>query len=578
MEAAATAKECGFALTLMVITVIVVAPLIILSSNELWEFGHTFLQTFRGDEDHMPLDDHLDVDADKLVTSPNLTSCHQSYGRDDLLVDCCPPEIAATQKFIDFTFPDPSTPQRVRRPAHLLDDDYIAKYNKAVSIMKSLPYSDPRSFRRQADMHCIYCTGAYNKKYSNNVSLNIHGSWFFFPWHRMYLYFHERILRSFIDDDVFALPFWNWDSPDGMTIPEMFLNHEALSHIQRDASHFPPRVVDFDFKGEESGLGPEEQVEKNLAMMYHQMVSGAKNTGLFMGCAYYPGEGGFCDGPGTLELVPHNTLHAWVGSSFNPQREDMGAFYSAARDPIFYAHHSNIDRMWEVWMELHGKAIDDPARLGSYFYFYDENLQLVRVKVSDVVNITNLGYAYEKVDLPWLNKRPKPCVAPRLARHVLKMRDDNNVSRLLLPSSPSSHAEFGASGRSLETSMTVMVYRPRYKSTKKEKEEEEEVLVVYGIDVRSNLYVKFDVFVNLVDDTINIGPGFREFAGTFVRLPQATNNDVGDRKRILKLGISELVQDLEAEGDESIWVTLLPRTRSSCINTTIDGICIEYMG
>ncbi|CAL9021944.1 unnamed protein product [Prunus brigantina] len=54
------------------------------------------------------------------------------------------------------------------------------------------------------------------------------------------------------------------------------------------------------------------------------------------------------DGPGIVERAPHNTMHKWVGSNFQPKREDMGAFYSAARDPTFYAHQANIDRLWEL--------------------------------------------------------------------------------------------------------------------------------------------------------------------------------------------------------------------------------------
>ncbi|KAH7517804.1 hypothetical protein FEM48_Zijuj09G0103100 [Ziziphus jujuba var. spinosa] len=551
------AKECGFAvsLTFIIAALISLTTLLTFNSDELWEFRHKIFRI------------NGTIDSDEDVMSPNLTSCHQSYGRDDLLVYCCPPENPQNLKFIDFKFPEPSKPLRVRKPAHLLDEDYISKYSRAVSIMKSLPYSDPRSFSRQANLHCIFCTGAYDQKYSN-ISLNIHRAWFFFPWHRMFLHFHERILGSLIGDDTFALPFWNWDSPEGMTIPEMYMN-EPLNHKERDGSHFPPKVADIDFVDKESGLGPQEQIEKNLAMMYNQLVSGAKKTELFMGCSYYPGEGGTCDGPGTVELAPHNTLHTWVGSSFNPQREDMGAFYSAARDPLFYAHHSNIDRMWEVWREIHGKnlPISDPAWLGSYFYFYDENLQLVRIKVSDVLDLSKLRYAYEEVNLPWLNKRPKPSVSPKLARQVLNLRDTGG-SRFL-------YAEFGGNARNLEASMTVKVYRPEYQRTKKEKEEEEEVLVVYGIDVESNMYVKFDVYVNIADE-MKINPGFREFAGTFVRLPQARSTDIESRKSTLKLGISELIEDLEADGDDSIWVTLLPQT-TSCMNTTIDGIRIEYM-
>ncbi|OMO75651.1 hypothetical protein COLO4_25949 [Corchorus olitorius] len=58
-------------------------------------------------------------------------------------------------------FPDP--PKRVRRPTYRLDDDYIAKYNKAVSIMKSLPFDDPRNFVRQAT-----CTVNFAQEPTNN--------------------------------------------------------------------------------------------------------------------------------------------------------------------------------------------------------------------------------------------------------------------------------------------------------------------------------------------------------------------------------------------------------------------------
>lgn len=93
-----------------------------------------------------------------LVILPNLTSCHESMGRSDLPVYCCPPMNQSNVAIIDFQFPDPSLPLRVRRPTHLLDDNYISKYKKAITIMKSLPDTDPRSYTRQANLHCLFCT------------------------------------------------------------------------------------------------------------------------------------------------------------------------------------------------------------------------------------------------------------------------------------------------------------------------------------------------------------------------------------------------------------------------------------
>ncbi|MCL7025808.1 hypothetical protein MKW94_007259 [Papaver nudicaule] len=120
-------------------------------------------------------------------------------------------------------------------------------------------------------------------------------------------------------------------------------------------------------------------------------------------------------------------------------------------------------------------------------------------------------------------------------------------------------------------------------------EELEEILVVYGIDVETDVYSKFDIYVNLVLDgsekgsNINLGPQFREYAGTYINLPDGfrTITNEGDttikrRKTNLKLGISELLRDLEADEDDSILVTLVPKSDSGR-NTTVGGVRIDYL-
>ncbi|KAI3862036.1 hypothetical protein MKX03_008967 [Papaver bracteatum] len=398
------------------------------------------------------------------------------------------------------------------------DIDFVAKYNKAIDIMKSLSYDDPRNFMRQSNIHCTFCTGAYNQQHSNTHTMNVHMSWMFFLWHRMMIYFHERILGDLIGDDTFALPFWNWDSPVGMHVPDMFLNG-SLADTERHSSHLPPKVVDGNYKGNERGLGSEEQKAYNVALMYTQMISAAKKPELFMDCT-------------------HNTLHYWMGSNLRHEWEDMGSLYSAARDPIFYSHHSNIDRLWEAWRKLDSKNInsEDPDWLDTEFFFHNEKSQLVRLR-----------YTFEDVVNPWshINARPKPAVPPHMAKQMLKMRNNNNHDNggLLLTTS-----DFGRTGRILDTVIRVQVQRPRTNRTKIEIEYEEE----------TDVYAKFDVYINAVDENA-ISPTTREFAGTFVNIHKGVKvmmnkDDVAvDMKSNIKLGISELLEDLEEDGDESIW-------------------------
>jgi len=51
--------------------------------------------------------------------------------------------------------------------------------------------------------------------------------------------------------------------------------------------------------------------------------------------------GGGQSSKGVLESQPHDNVHGAVGGF-------MGAFLSPV-DPIFYMHHSNIDRLWDLW-------------------------------------------------------------------------------------------------------------------------------------------------------------------------------------------------------------------------------------
>lgn len=223
------------------------------------------------------------------ISAPDLAKC----GKADLpagakATNCCPPP---SSKILDFKLPPPSNALRVRPAAHLATKDYLAKFEKAINLMKALPDDDPRSFTQQANVHCAYCDGAYHQVGFPNLELQVHDSWLFFPFHRYYLYFFERILGKLIDDPTFAIPFWNWDSPAGMQMPALYTNPNSPLYDQyRNANHVKPTsLVDLDYNGVDSATSNDEQVSSNLTIMYRQMVSNSKSASLFLGSAYRAG-------------------------------------------------------------------------------------------------------------------------------------------------------------------------------------------------------------------------------------------------------------------------------------------------
>ncbi|PIN01136.1 Catechol oxidase [Handroanthus impetiginosus] len=430
--------------------------------------------------------------------------------------------------------------------------------------MRALPDDDPRSFAQQANVHCAYCDGAYDQVGFPNLELQVHSSWLFFPFHRYYLYFFERILGKLIDDPTFAMPFWNWDSPGGgMRIPQMYTNpNSALYDQLRDRGHQPPTVVDLNFSGTDSNASADHQMKRNLTIMYRQMVSNAKTPRLFFGSPYRRGDDPN-PGSGSIENIPHGPVHVWTGDRTQPNFEDMGNFYSAGRDPIFFAHHSNIDRLWGVWKTLGGRRrdINDPDYLDASLLFYDENAQMVRVRVRDCLDQTNLGYVYQDVENPWLNSRPRP----RLSSALRKLR------RIGKANAAESHSPKEVLPAKLDKILKVMVKRPKKKRSRKEKDELEEILIIKGIELDRDVYAKFDVFINDEDDEIST-PDNTEFAGSFVNVPHK-HKETKKIKTQLRLSITDILEELDTEDDEHVLVTLVPTNAGDAI--TIDDIKIE---
>jgi polyphenol oxidase len=317
-------------------------------------------------------------------------------------VDCSPPSHGAP-KHITF---DTSAQLLPRKSVWDLTGAELTRLQKAYQAMRDLNTktpNDPRGWMQQANTHCFNCSGGYDPS-----NVEIHGSWWFFPWHRCYLHVHERILGKLIGDPTFRLAYWDWDTYSGTTpihaiVPPPFLAAGPLFDAYRGAGAsdvIPSRIT-----------GP-------AAM---KIVLGTKSTAAFMGKLSDPPNNKYY--AGAMENSPHGPVHLWTGDA-NPGQPtepagcsypntatgqpvaqspyclDMGVLSTAAQDPIFFAHHSNIDRLWDVWRGMPGSQGNwkDASWRNHQFNFYDENGDWVYVTVADVLEQneqTNLRYTYD---------------------------------------------------------------------------------------------------------------------------------------------------------------------------------------
>jgi hypothetical protein len=105
---------------------------------------------------------------------------------------------------------------------------------------------------------------------------------------------------------------------------------------------------------------------------------------------------------GTCENGVHAEVHVDVGMKTGAVR-DMGNLGYAAQDPIFFAHHANIDKIWSTWNGLRKPSMPagayqnptDPQFLNTRWSFFDENGKTVSIAAQDVLNHeANLRYTY----------------------------------------------------------------------------------------------------------------------------------------------------------------------------------------
>nr|WMP39873.1 polyphenol oxidase B [Capsicum annuum] len=503
------------------------------------------------------------------IPSPDLKSCGRAIISDGPPVpySCCPPKPDDLDKVPYYRIPSTSK-LRVRQPAHAVDEEYIAKYNLAISKMRELDKTDPSNplgFKQQANIHCAYCNGAY---IIGGKELQVHNSWLFFPFHRWYLYFYERILGTLIDDPTFALPYWNWDHPKGMRLPPMFSRKGTALYDERrnQTAIANGAVMDLGSYGDEVQTTELQKMTNNLTLMYRQMVTNAPCPLLFFGAPYVLGNN--VEAPGTIENIPHIPVHIWVGTvrgstlpgGGTSYGEDMGNFYSAGLDPVFYCHHGNVDRMWNEWKAIGGKRRDLSQKdwLNSEFFFYDEHKNPYRVKVRDCLDTKTMGYDFAPMPTPWRNFKPK------------RKTTSGKVNTAALP--PASQVFPLAK---MDKNISFSIDRPATSRTQQDKNEQEEMLTFTGIKYDNRQYIRFDVYLN-IDKNVNPDELDKaEFAGSYTSLPHVhrANETEHTANVTFQLAITELLEDMSLEDEKTIAVTLVPRKGGEGIS--VEGVKID---
>ncbi len=407
----------------------------------------------------------------------------------------------------------------VRRDFATLNTAQINALRNGIREMRrrsQIDRMDPTGWLYQANIH-----GTTDRPLQTAWNTCQHGSYFFLSWHRMYLYYFERILRRAAGDSNFALPYWNWSTQRALPPP---------FRLPGDASNplWSPRTMN------NGSLLPDSAVSLVRAFQRTNFSSPAGNGISFGGQRAGPVHNG--SPQGQFENQPHGDIHNLVGGLMpNPNRN--------AQDPIFWLHHANIDRLWKRWLDRGGgrsnPPVSDTLWMNTPFTFINENRQSVTLTGAQILNtVTQLNYRYDD------DPAGVPAARERLAaREMLATSIETKVDLL-----PTRYVRF-----SVPIKEEVRPKITRF--TAGEGVAGTLVLNIEGIEYDEDPGVYHEIYINLPKGKKAPDLHSPHFVGTLATfaLPQGGKH---------MLAITEAARALKGIGrwnEESISVTFVPR-------------------
>jgi tyrosinase len=222
--------------------------------------------------------------------------------------------------------------------------------------------------------------GTYKRlvKVHADMSHNMHGSMGpvgmlrFLGWHRRYILEFEhallaadKVLRPTAASSI-CLPYWHWIDP----FPEWL---DGFLPANRPDNNTPPPARRKNSPPEKPNQADEDYIINGFLFQMRSV-----NTDDYTRFTY--GLEGWGKRQNGTSLPGHNHVHDWTGGIMS------NTSYSPT-DPVFWLHHGEVDRLWNIWQQQHGSA--HPALTGDNRIMdpWTEDYDALR-------SIEALGYVY----------------------------------------------------------------------------------------------------------------------------------------------------------------------------------------
>ena len=217
---------------------------------------------------------------------------------------------------------------RVRKNAQSLTP---AERDRFVAAFATLNGAGAGRFSDFRDMHVSAATA------------EAHGNVGFLPWHRAYLLDLERELQA-IDPSV-TLPYWRFDQGAANVFTLEFMGvSNAVGSVQFAAGHpFTTWRTDGALGISRSPFFATGSPPPGLRTELQTIALGG------------PAPNAQYANFDVMEGNPHGSAHTSFGGF-------ISSIPTAARDPLFFMLHANVDRLWAKWQWIHKRTSPDEVR------------------------------------------------------------------------------------------------------------------------------------------------------------------------------------------------------------------------
>jgi len=224
---------------------------------------------------------------------------------------------------------------------------------------------------RYANLVVIHGGNAAHLQHDMHGMSGPYGVQRFLAWHRIYLLMFDKALKEV--DPTVSLPYWDW--VEDRATPSWMVDLKPTVVVPGPDSVGTVQVVRNE--GDPATLPTPKTLQDVLSNRDFTSYTSLQPV--------VPNGGG-------LEGI-HNGIHEWFPNS------SMNSLPRAPADPIFWMHHANLDRIWQIWqmanpyqypqLGLAGQLDDAglPARTMDPWTSYDE---------TSTRGTVELGYVYEQ--------------------------------------------------------------------------------------------------------------------------------------------------------------------------------------